>query len=155
MTFETSCSLSDQTAVALEPTAVIPSGFVPYVSISPYIAHLGVMYQREGEGGMVVLALRVGAAHLNLHGKAHGGMLAVLIDNALGYNLSLARQQPVVTAHLSIDYLEAVEPGDWLEAHVRLTKSGGRLCFAECILKVGERAMVRSSGILPVVKAAS
>src|SRR5690606_25945414 len=125
------------------------------VSVSPYIAHLGPMFQRKDENGLMVIGLRIGEAHLNLHGKAHGGMLAVLIDNAFGYNIALARQQPVVTAHLSIDYLEAVALGDWLEAHVRLTKSGGRLCFAECILMVGDREMVRANGILPIVKVAS
>lgn len=155
MTSETSLGLSDQAAAAFDSTAEIPPGFFPYVSISPYIAHLGPMYQREDENGLMVIGLRIGESHLNLHRKAHGGMLAVLIDNAYGYNIARVRQQSVVTAHLSIDYLEAVEPGDWLEAHVRLTKSGGRLCFAECILRVGEREMVRANGILPIVKSAS
>ncbi|WP_159915882.1 PaaI family thioesterase [Pantoea sp. 18069] len=155
MTSETSCSPSDQAAVALDSTAGIPPGFVPYTSASPYVAHLGPLYQREDENGMRVIGMRIGAAHLNLHGKAHGGMLAVLIDSALGYNVARAREQPVVTAHLSVDYLEAVAPGDWLQAHVRLTKSGGRLCFAECVLLVEGREMVRASGILPVVKTAS
>ncbi|MNY64104.1 Thioesterase superfamily protein [compost metagenome] len=81
-------------------------------------------------------------------------MLSVLIDNALGYNIARTRQQAVVTAHLSIDYLEAVECGDWLECHVRLTKSGGRLCFADCVLRVAGRDVVRASGILPVIKSA-
>ena len=133
-------------------SAPVPPGFAPYQTVSPYIAHLGAMYQREDEQGMVVFGMHINATHLNLHGKAHGGMLAVLIDNALGYNISRMRQQGVVTAHLSIDYLEAVSLGDWLECHVRLTKSGGRLCFAECVLRAGGRDVVRASGILPIVK---
>ena len=133
-------------------TVAVPPGFAPYQTVSPYIAHLGPMYQREDEQGMVVFGLRIASHHLNLHGKAHGGMLSVLIDNALGYNIARARQQGVVTAHLSIDFLEAVELEDWLESHVRLTKSGGRLCFAECVLRVGGRDMGRASGILPIVK---
>ncbi len=149
MTSETSLRTNDQPAAA-----AIPPGFAPYQSVSPYIAHLGAMYQREDEQGMVVFGMHINASHLNLHGKAHGGMLAVLIDNALGYNIARTRQQGVVTAHLSIDYLEAVSLGDWLESHVRLTKSGGRLCFAECVLRVAGREAVRASGILPIVKSA-
>lgn len=147
--------MTSETTAALDSTAMIPPGFVPYVPSSPYMEHVGAMYQREGENGAMVIGLRIVQEHLNLHGKAHGGMLAVLIDNALGYNIALARQQSVVTAHLSIDYLEAVAPGDWLEAHVRFTKTGGRLSFADCVLMVEGREMVRASGILPVIKTAS
>jgi uncharacterized protein (TIGR00369 family) len=109
------------------------------------------MYQREGANDTVVIGLHIGSEHTNLHRNAHGGMLSALIDNALGYNVSRVRKQPVVTAHLSIDYLEAVQHGDWLEAHVSISRLGGRLCFAECVLMVGTRVAVRASGILSVI----
>lgn len=152
MTSETSLIQSQQAAVGSDPTTAVPPGFCPYVSTSPFVAHLGTMYQREGEDGTVVIGLHIGGEHINLHRNAHGGMLSALIDNALGYNVSRARKQPVVTAHLSIDYLEAVQFGDWLEAHVALRKLGGRLCFADCALMVGTRTVVRGSGILSVIK---
>lgn len=152
MTSETSPSQGNHATADLGPTTGVPPGIAPYVSTSPFVAHLGTMYQRESEDGTVVMGLHIGGQHINLHRNAHGGMLSVLIDNALGYNVSRARKQPVVTAHLSIDYLEAVQFGDWLEAHVALRKLGGRLCFADCALMVGTRTVVRGNGILSVIK---
>lgn len=136
-----------------EKKTAIPLGFVPYVSTSPFIAHLGTLYQREDDNGTAVIGLYVGNGHVNLHRMAHGGMLSALIDNALGYNVARARKHGVVTAHLSIDYLRAVQHGDWLEAHVTLRKLDGRLCFADCNLMVDGQVVVRASGILPVIKA--
>ena len=134
------------------PENTVPQGFVAYTSPSPFVSHLGAMYQRDGDAGTIIIGLRIGNEHINLHRNAHGGMLSALIDNALGFNVSRAWQQPVVTAHLSIDYFEPVQFGDWIEAHVAIRKLGGRMCFADCSLMVGTRTVVRGSGILSLIK---
>lgn len=155
MTSGSEPALKDVGPAGIDRVTGVPPGFAPYVSTSPFIAHLGRMYQREAENGIVVIGLSIATQHTNLHRNAHGGMLSALIDNALGYNISRVRKEPVVTAHLSIDYLEAIQYRDWVEAHVSIRKLGSRLCFADCVLMIGTHVAVRASGILAVIKASS
>ncbi len=79
----------------------------------------------------------------------HVGMLATMADGALGINLHLARQPgPImVTVNLSLDYLAAAKVGDWLEAHVVPRKLGRQLAFGDCVLRAGEREVLRATGI--------
>ena len=37
--------------------------------------------------------------------------------------------------------------GDWLEAHVTITKMGRRLAYASCDLRIGERHIMHASGV--------
>lgn len=106
------------------------------------------MYKRECEDGMGTIALRVLESHLNLHGITHGGFVATVIDNAIGYNVARAMNGPVVTAQLTINYLSSARLGDWIEANVQIRRKGRRMCFAECTLHNGGRLMATSSCIL-------
>jgi acyl-coenzyme A thioesterase 13 len=133
----------------------IPEGFTPLVPGGPWLAHAGPLYQKDAPGGGVVIALRLAPQHTNMRGIAHGGMLVTLADSALGRNLHLMRKPPapMVSVNLSTDFLGAAKVGDWLEAHVQVHKQGARLSFAECELRVGERIVVRCSGVFAVVEA--
>lgn len=137
---------------AIDPPA--PEGFAPLRRGGPYFVQLGPLYSRPGPAGTVVLGLRVRAEHGNMIGITHGGMLVTYADGALGINLSIARNQPgsVVTVHLSTDFLDSARPGDWLEAHVRIRKVGRRLSFADCELKVGERAILSCNGVFASIQ---
>ncbi|ODA18412.1 thioesterase [Achromobacter xylosoxidans] len=116
-----------------------------------HLADLGGFYRREADD---VLAMRVGAAHGNMHGMAHGGLLATLADSALGYVIAHQCQASVVTAQMSVEYLNAVMPGDWLEAHVTIDKRGKRLIYATCHLKVDQRLVLKASAVFAVRQAA-
>ena len=130
-----------------------PEGFLPMSGGSGFSNHLAPIYLRAVAGSGVVLGVRIGPRHLNLRGIAHGGMLATLADIALGMNIGRARRpsQPIVTVNLNCDYLDAARVGDWLEAHVTVRKQGRRLAFGECLLKVGERVVLRASAVFSVV----
>lgn len=106
------------------------------------------MYKRVCDDGTAVIAIRVQEGHLNMHGIAHGGWVATLIDNALGYNVVHAIGGPIVTAHLAVDYLSSARLGDWVEATVRLTRKGRRMCFAECTLATGDVLVARATCIM-------
>lgn len=131
----------------------IPEGYTPLVPGGPWLAHAGPIYQRPAPDGGVIMAVRVGPHHTNMRGIAHGGMLVTLADSALGRNLHLTRKpsEPMVSVNLSTDFLGSAKVGDWLEAHVEIRKHGARLSFAECQLRVGDRVVVRSSGVFAVV----
>lgn len=132
----------------------VPDGFEPFdhSRAGPFLALIGPVYVRREESGGVVVALRVAERHTNGGGIAHGGMLTSLADSALGINVADARKRAggQVTVSLNVDFLAPVHVGDWLEAHVHLRKLGLRLAFADCILKVGAREVLRSSSVFTI-----
>ncbi len=130
----------------------VPEGFAPLVPGGPYLASAGPIYQRPGAHDSVVMALRIGPQHTNVGGIAHGGFLATLADSAMGRNV--ARLHRSVTVSMTTDFISPAQVGDWLEAHVRVRKQGRRLAFAECDLKVGDRLVLRASGVFSAVDAA-
>lgn len=132
-----------------EPETGIPEGFEPLDRGGAYFRQLGPVYmRREGDGG--VIALRVSEQHLNRQLITHGGMLMTFADSALGINMALARgtrRAGQVTVSLSADFLAPARVGDWLEAHVTVTRVGQRMGYASCDLRAGTRHVLRSSGV--------
>ncbi|MOA09716.1 Thioesterase superfamily protein [compost metagenome] len=131
-------------------TDSIPEGFERWTPSSPFMTHLadlGAFYRRDADG---VMALRVGEPHTNMHGMAHGGLLATLADSALGHTIAQQLQVSVVTVQMSVEYLNAVKPGDWLQAHVRIDKQGRRLIYANCLLQVEGRVMLKANAVFAV-----
>ncbi|MNT18660.1 Thioesterase superfamily protein [compost metagenome] len=94
--------------------------------------------------------MRVAHAHTNMHSIAHGGLLATLADSALGYVIAQRAHLSVVTVQMSVEYLNPVRPGDWLEAHVRIDKQGKRLIYANCLLQVEDRVMLKANAVFAV-----
>ena len=131
----------------------IPEGFRRLDAGGPYFRLMGPVYTRRSEAGTAIIALHVAPHHLNIQGVTHGGMLTTLADSALGINLSLAlgRRGAQVTVSLTADFLSAAREGDWLEAHVVITRLGKRLAYANCDLKVGDRHVLRSSAVFAIV----
>ena len=52
---------------------------------------------------------------------------------------------------MTADFLSGARVGDWLEAHVTITRLGKRLAYANCDLRVGDRHVLRSSAVFAVV----
>lgn len=132
----------------------IPPGFEPLTApLGPYFRALGPVYQRRAANGTLLFGLRLDERHSNIRGMPHGGMLATLADGALGINLVRHRQPPapMVTVSLNSEFLAAARLGDWLEAHVTVRKTGRQLSFGDCLLKVGEREILRASAVFAVV----
>lgn len=135
----------------------IPAGFRLYVHKgTSYFQTLGDLYVRERPDGLPVIGLYVKPQHCNRLGIAHGGMLATLADTALGMGLHLARptRATMVTVNLSLDYMAASQVGEWLEAHVTPRRLGRQLAYGDCVLRVGEREVLRATGIFSVVSRA-
>ena len=59
----------------------VPSGFAPHAGAGAFLDHVGPLFVREDDG---VLGVRVEDRHLNAAGTARGGVLATLVDAALG-----------------------------------------------------------------------
>lgn len=132
--------------------APVPPGFEPLKRGGPYVAALGPLYCRR-DGDAVVIAMRIGQRHTNMRGIAHGGMLASLADSALGIGMTIAcdGRHSFVTVNLSTDFVEAARPGDWVEGHIDVQRIGSRMAFANCYLQVGDRRILRASGVFAVM----
>lgn len=126
----------------------VPKGFEKLNRGGPYFVALGPVYERNINEQEAVFGLHIRSDHLNGNGIAHGGMLATLADSFLG--IAILRAHPdkrTATVSLTTDFMEAARPGEWVEASVEIHRSGGRLTFAVCSLYVGERRILRASGV--------
>jgi acyl-coenzyme A thioesterase 13 len=129
--------------------AAIPDRYEPLQrGSSPFLSALGPLYAKQ-EGSAVVIGLRIEERHLNTRGVAHGGMLVTLADSALGIVIAMSRTppDPMVTVNLTADFADVARAGDWVEARVDVQKMGSRFAFASCHLWVGDKRILRASGI--------
>ncbi|MBV6822070.1 PaaI family thioesterase [Pseudomonas sp. PD9R] len=134
--------------------AAIPEGFLALEKRSGFLRNCGDFYVHEE---LPILAVRLQPHHLNYVRIAHGGFLATVADSAFGVvlrRLSVS-QVPAITINLNVDYLGPVREGDWLEAHVEVLKTGGSFINASCLLKVGERLVLRANGVFTWWKGAT
>jgi uncharacterized protein (TIGR00369 family) len=120
-----------------------PPGFARE-DIGPFADHAGPFY--AGEGGAV--GVRVREHHLNRAGTVHGGLLATLVDAAIGRAVrQSAEQEGAATVSLTTDYLGPAGAGDWLEARTEVERVGGRLAFVDCSVRSGDREVVRGRAV--------
>ena len=148
-------SPSDAHAASSAVTHEVPAGFVPFHANSDtFIGLCGPIYWKDVPGGTPILGMRLQSQHMNLRGHPHGGLLVTLADSGLGYAVNHMRGGPlaVVTANLSTDFIGIAHLGDWIECHVEVDRIGARMAFASCHLKVGERKILRASGVFAIVK---
>lgn len=141
-------------------TDSIPEGFTHAELLEGFLEHVGPLYAKFDPAGKApfVLAFRAGPQHINRHGVVHGGMLATLADTAIGANLIHAAEiagksrEATLTVNLSLDYLAGGRVGDWIEAHVFLTKSRGRIRFGQCEVRSGDLLLVRGSAVFTAIE---
>ena len=82
------------------------------------------------EDGTSRVVVDAGDEHLNQHGTVHGGVLATMIDAAMGTAVITTGGESPVTVSLTVTYLEPGRPGR-LEATARVRKRGKRLMVVE------------------------
>lgn len=126
----------------------LPEGFLPFPRNSAFSDLVGPFYYKP-RGESLSVGMRAEEKHANMRGIIHGGVLATLVDVALGFTSAFTSDPPrgYVTAHLSIDYAGRAHVGDWLDARVDIQKRGNRLAFANCFVWVGEKRIVHASAV--------
>ena len=63
----------------------IPAGFEPHFRKSPFTDPWEPLYSKRTERA-VIMGLRLARPHTNARGLIHGGLIAALADNAMGYS---------------------------------------------------------------------
>ena len=133
-----------------------PEGFAPLSRSSPLLDLLGPVYCR-GAGLQLQLGLRADHRHANGRGTVHGGVLATLADVGMGYAMAFSSDPPLplITASMTLDYLGAVQVGDWIEVRLEHHKRGRQMAFATVSLQVGGKVVVRANAVFAVPQAAA
>lgn len=134
-------------------SANIPEGFEPHFRKSPFTDPWEPLYSRRTEKA-VIMGLRLAKPHTNARGLIHGGLIASLADNAMGYSCAQATGwvTSFVTISLSIDFTGGAGIGQWLSIESDVIRTGGTICFAQSLIKADDIVIARANGTFRVVR---
>ncbi len=109
---------------------------------------------RSGEGadGRATLELDATDQHLNQAGTVHGGVLATLVDSAMGLAVRTATGDDDVpaTSQLTIAYLRPGKPGH-LVAHAQVRKQGEHLLVCDAEVEQDDQTLVHAVATFALV----
>ncbi|MHB8593661.1 MAG: PaaI family thioesterase [Acidimicrobiales bacterium] len=89
---------------------------------------MGMAARVRREGDDAVLSTALGAAFEGAPGRAHGGAVAALFDEVMGFVLSIERT-PAYTGRLAVTYRAPTELEEQLELRARLKRRDGRKLY--------------------------
>jgi|SRR5215475_6809411 len=130
----------------------IPEGFEPHFRKSPFTEPWEPLYSKKTDQA-VIIGLRLAKPHTNSRGLIHGGLIASLADNAMGYSCALVMgwTTSLVTISLAVDYVGSAEIGQWLAVESEVIKTGSTICFAQSLIKADDTVIARANGTFRVV----
>src|ERR1700726_1727816 len=92
----------------------IPEGFEPHFRKSPFTNPWEPLYSKRTDKA-VIMGLRLAKPHTNARGLIHGGLIASLADNAMGYSCGqvarLGAASSLVTIGLAVDFVGSAQLG--------------------------------------------
>lgn len=107
---------------------------------------LGIAIDVHRESDEAVAHVELGPAFEGAPGRSHGGIVAAIFDDVLGYLLTFTRT-PGFTGELTVRYLAPTPIGQPLEFRSRVVRRDGRKLFCEGEARVagGARDVVASA----------
>ena len=134
------------------PLPDIPAGFEPHFRSSPVTDAWAPLYAKKTDKA-VIIGLRLAKPHTNGRGLIHGGLIAALSDNAMGYSCAQATgwTTSFVTISLAVDFIGTAKIGQWLAIESDVIKTGSTICFAQCLIKADDVTIARANGTFRVV----
>jgi uncharacterized protein (TIGR00369 family) len=134
--------------------SAIPDGFEPHFRKSPLTEPWEPLYAKR-TAAAVFTGLRLAKPHTNSRGLIHGGLIAALADNAMGYSCALVMgwdtSKSLVTISLAIDFIGTAKIGQWLAIEPEVIKTGSTICFAQSLIKADDVVIARANGTFRVV----
>lgn len=109
-----------------------------------FAERLGVRAERSGDGS-AQLELDVGEEHLNPAGTVHGGVLATLVDTAMGLAARTTTDDAEVpaTSQLTVAYLRPGQEG-LLRVTAEVRQRGEHLLVCEANIEQDGRSLVHA-----------
>ena len=134
----------------------IPDGYEPHFRKSPFTDPWEPLYSKR-TGSAVMLGLRLAKPHTNSRGLIHGGLIAALADNAMGYSCGQMMgamgggQSSLVTISLAVDFIGSAQIGQWLAVESEVIRTGHTICFAQSLIKADDAVIARANATFRVV----
>jgi uncharacterized protein (TIGR00369 family) len=132
--------------------ADIPAGFEHHFRRSPLTEPWEPIYSKMTDRA-VIIGLRLAKPHTNGRGLIHGGLIAALSDNAMGYSCALVMgwTMSLVTISLAVDFVGSANVGQWLAVESDVVKTGKTICFAQSLIKADDVVIARANATFRVV----
>lgn len=105
---------------------------------------LGTHIRREGD--VAVMELTLGTAFEGPPGRAHGGAVAALFDEAMGL-VNMLNREPAYTVQLNISYISATPLNELITARAWLARREGRKLFVEATLSAREKVCATATAL--------
>jgi uncharacterized protein (TIGR00369 family) len=130
----------------------IPAGFEPHFRKSPFTDPWEPLYSKRTAKG-VTMGLRLDRPHTNSRGLIHGGLIASLADNSMGYGCAqvMGGTSSLVTISLAVDFIGGAQLGQWLAVESEAIRTGSTICFAQSLIKADDAVIARASATFRVV----
>jgi acyl-coenzyme A thioesterase PaaI-like protein len=105
---------------------------------------LGAVLWRDGDVACIQVTL--GKAFEGAPGRAHGGVVAALLDEVMGL-MNVIHGVMALTAQLDITYLAATPVGEPILARAWLARQDNRKQFVEATLHAGDLLIARATAL--------
>jgi len=132
--------------------STVPEGFEPHFRKSPFTDPWEPLYSKRTDEA-VIMGLRLAKPHTNARGLIHGGLIASLADNAMGYSCAhrMNWASSLVTIGLAVDFVGSAQIGQWLAVEPEVIRTGSTICFAQSLIKADDTIIARANGTFRVV----
>ena len=128
----------------------VPDGWTRITS-KAFATHVGPFY-RPAAGDFSLTGFMADDRHGNKRGVVHGGMLATAFDVALGNaSWEAAAQKPCATVQLGIQYIGAVQLGEFAIIHAEIVKATRSIVFLRGTMRVGDRVVATADGVWKIL----
>ena len=129
----------------------VPDGFERHFRQSPLTDPWEPLYSKRTEKA-VIIGLRLARPHTNSRGLIHGGLIAALSDNAMGYSCAhvMDGASSLVTIGLALDFIGTAQVGQWLSVETDVIKTGSTICFAQSLIKADGLVIARANATFRV-----
>lgn len=104
------------------------------------------------EKGKATLSMMVRKEMTNPYGHIHGGMMSLVIDEAIGWGVvSLDTELHYTSLTLNVDFLYAIRDGEKLRAKSEVLRVGKKIINVEChVYDMNDRILARANSNLIV-----
>lgn len=119
----------------------------PDCVVSGHANPMGIAITCRREGEDAVASVTLGAAFEGAPGRAHGGVVAAIFDDVMGFVLSMC-QTPAFTGSLTVRYLAPTPVREPLEFRCRLDRREGRKLWLVGEARSGDDGVVASAEAL-------
>jgi uncharacterized protein (TIGR00369 family) len=102
------------------------------------------------ERGTATISLSVRPEMTNPYKHIHGGMMALVIDESIGWAvLSLESELNYTSLNLNVDFLYAIKMGERLRAKSTVMRAGKKIINVECLVyDMQDRLLAKASSNL-------